>query len=130
MEDLKGIIRDIPDFPKKGIVFKDITNLLADAGRRRVLGEKPQHQPHVGEVRQPVDRLPLFDVLAFDGQLFDHRAGVGRIEVQPAVGPPGVFELFDLRRRHSQLDQLLPGAFREIEVKSQLAEPRRGGRGE
>ena len=31
MEELKKIIRDIPDFPKKGIVFKDITTLLADA---------------------------------------------------------------------------------------------------
>lgn len=31
MEDLKQIIRDIPDFPKKGIVFKDITTLLSDA---------------------------------------------------------------------------------------------------
>lgn len=30
MEDLKNAIRDIPDFPKKGIVFKDITTLLAD----------------------------------------------------------------------------------------------------
>lgn len=30
MEELKSIIRDIPDFPKKGIVFKDITTLLSD----------------------------------------------------------------------------------------------------
>ena len=29
-EWLKGYIRDIPDFPKEGIVFKDITPLLAD----------------------------------------------------------------------------------------------------
>ena len=29
-EALKQKIRDIPDFPKKGIVFKDITPLLAD----------------------------------------------------------------------------------------------------
>jgi adenine phosphoribosyltransferase len=28
--DLKAFIRDIPDFPKKGIVFKDITPLLGD----------------------------------------------------------------------------------------------------
>ena len=28
--DLKARIRDIPDFPKPGIVFKDITPLLAD----------------------------------------------------------------------------------------------------
>jgi adenine phosphoribosyltransferase len=30
MIDLKARIRDIPDFPKPGIVFKDITPLLAD----------------------------------------------------------------------------------------------------
>jgi adenine phosphoribosyltransferase len=29
--DLKAYIRDIPDFPKPGIVFKDITPLLKDA---------------------------------------------------------------------------------------------------
>jgi adenine phosphoribosyltransferase len=29
--DLKSKIRDIPDFPKEGIVFKDIMPLLADA---------------------------------------------------------------------------------------------------
>ncbi len=28
--DLKKFIRDIPDFPKKGIVFKDVTTLLKD----------------------------------------------------------------------------------------------------
>jgi len=27
---LKNVIRDIPNFPKKGIIFKDITKLLAD----------------------------------------------------------------------------------------------------
>lgn len=31
MESLKQIIRDIPDFPKEGIVFKDIAPLLGDA---------------------------------------------------------------------------------------------------
>jgi adenine phosphoribosyltransferase len=29
--ELRARIRDIPDFPKKGIVFKDITPVLADA---------------------------------------------------------------------------------------------------
>ena len=29
-ESIRRIIRDVPDFPKKGIVFKDITTLLAD----------------------------------------------------------------------------------------------------
>ena len=31
MDTVKQIIRDIPDFPKEGIMFKDITPLLADA---------------------------------------------------------------------------------------------------
>ncbi len=32
MKDLKSVIRNISDFPKKGIVFRDITTLLADSG--------------------------------------------------------------------------------------------------
>jgi adenine phosphoribosyltransferase len=30
MEHLRQVIRDVPDFPKKGIIFKDITTLLRD----------------------------------------------------------------------------------------------------
>lgn len=32
MKDLERLIRDIPDFPKPGIIFKDITPLLKDPG--------------------------------------------------------------------------------------------------
>jgi len=35
MEDLKSLIRDVPDFPKEGIVFKDITPLLQDPAALR-----------------------------------------------------------------------------------------------
>jgi adenine phosphoribosyltransferase len=38
MDELKAHIRDIPDFPKPGILFKDITPLLLDGGAfRRVI---------------------------------------------------------------------------------------------
>ena len=30
IEQIKGLIRDVPDFPEPGIVFKDITPVLAD----------------------------------------------------------------------------------------------------
>jgi adenine phosphoribosyltransferase len=38
--ELRSLIRDIPDFPKPGIVFKDLTPLMADADalRRSVHG--------------------------------------------------------------------------------------------
>jgi adenine phosphoribosyltransferase len=36
VDDLKALIRDVPDFPKPGIVFKDIMPLLADANALRL----------------------------------------------------------------------------------------------
>ncbi len=35
-EQLRARIRDIPDFPSEGIVFKDLTPLMADAGALRL----------------------------------------------------------------------------------------------
>lgn len=39
VEDLRLKIRDIPDFPSKGIVFRDLTTLLKDGESLRVMGE-------------------------------------------------------------------------------------------
>lgn len=40
VEELKKVIRDIPDYPKPGIVFKDITTLLRDRGAFRAMGDR------------------------------------------------------------------------------------------
>ena len=40
MIDLRVRIRDIPDFPKPGIVFRDITPLLADADAFRAMVDR------------------------------------------------------------------------------------------
>lgn len=38
MEDLKKLIRDVPDFPKPGILFKDVTPLLQNpTGLKKVI---------------------------------------------------------------------------------------------
>jgi adenine phosphoribosyltransferase len=37
MDAVRARIRDVPDFPKKGIVFKDITPVLSDAGTFRAV---------------------------------------------------------------------------------------------
>lgn len=43
-DDLKKIIREIPDFPKPGILFYDITTLLKDAaGFRAVIDRMTSH---------------------------------------------------------------------------------------
>ena len=38
-ETLDRLMRDVPDFPKPGIVFKDITPLLADASALREVAQ-------------------------------------------------------------------------------------------
>ena len=48
MNELSKFIRDIPDFPRKGILFKDITPLLRDPGAfSRALDAMAQH--HAGD---------------------------------------------------------------------------------
>lgn len=48
--DLKAKIRDIPDFPQRGIVFKDIMPLLAD---RDALHETVERLAEFAEPRRP-----------------------------------------------------------------------------
>lgn len=53
VDQLKEIIRDVPDFPKKGIVFKDITTLLEDAKSFHRMIDLMAHR-YVGEGIQKV----------------------------------------------------------------------------
>ncbi|MBD5371317.1 MAG: adenine phosphoribosyltransferase [Bacteroides sp.] len=39
LEELKAIIRDVPDFPSKGIVFRDLTTLIKDGKALRQISE-------------------------------------------------------------------------------------------
>ena len=48
MNELRKYIRDIPDFPKEGILFKDITPLLAD-GRALKMAIVAMAAPFVGK---------------------------------------------------------------------------------
>ncbi len=40
MRDLKALVRDVPDFPKAGILFRDVTPLLLDAAAFRETVER------------------------------------------------------------------------------------------
>jgi adenine phosphoribosyltransferase len=49
MNDLKTLIREVPDFPKPGILFYDITTLLQDKqGLRRVTDAFKDHYGNTG----------------------------------------------------------------------------------
>src|SRR4030081_3790739 len=49
MDDLKTLIREVPDFPKPGILFYDITTLLKDPnGLRGVIDSFAEHYKHSG----------------------------------------------------------------------------------
>lgn len=40
LEDLKGLIRDIPNFPSKGIIFRDLTTFLKNGEALHLMGDK------------------------------------------------------------------------------------------
>jgi adenine phosphoribosyltransferase len=51
VKDFKAYIRDIPNFPKPGIIFKDITPLLADGEAFRAVVDRIA-EPYRGRVDQ------------------------------------------------------------------------------
>ncbi|MEM9135872.1 MAG: adenine phosphoribosyltransferase, partial [Cyanobacteria bacterium P01_F01_bin.42] len=47
--DLKALIRDVPDFPKPGILFRDITTLLQNSeGMAVVIDRLAEHADGLG----------------------------------------------------------------------------------
>ncbi|KRE41512.1 adenine phosphoribosyltransferase [Knoellia sp. Soil729] len=81
-------LRDVPDFPKPGVVFKDITPLLADgAAFGAVIRELASR--HTGAA-QPVDAVAGVEARGFIiGAALAHELGVGFIPVRKAGKLPG-----------------------------------------
>ena len=78
MQELKDIIRDIPDFPKKGIIFKDITTLLADAKSYQKMVDLIAHR-YVGE---RVDKVVGVEARGFIiGAALAYKLGAGIVLV-------------------------------------------------
>jgi adenine phosphoribosyltransferase len=76
---LKDTIRDVPDFPKPGIVFKDITTLLRDPLSFR----RAMDLLTVLCGDRPVDRVAAVESRGFIiGGVLAHRLGVGLVPVR------------------------------------------------
>lgn len=77
--DLTSVIRTIPDYPKPGIMFRDITTLLADArGFRRAIDELVQ--PLAGA---KIDKVAGIEARGFIlGGAIAHQLSVGFIPIR------------------------------------------------
>ena len=87
--DLRRFIRDVPDFPKKGIVFKDITPVLQDATTfTRIVGALESYGRKRGtELVVIPDAAHLLNIEAADAVnqlLLDHLGGA-----RPSQHPQG-----------------------------------------
>lgn len=90
MEELKQIIRDIPDFPKKGIIFKDITTLLADAKSYQRMVDLIAHR-YIG---QNIDKVVGVEARGFIiGAALAYKLGAGIVLVRkPGKLPSETFK--------------------------------------
>jgi len=91
LDALRALVRDIPDFPEAGIVFRDVTPLLADAGALREAVQQ------LAELAQPLQ--PQY-VIAAEARGF-------------LLGPPLALELgagFVLARKPGKLPYETVGA--------------------
>lgn len=87
---IKQAIRDVPDFPKSGIVFKDITPLLADARLFRATTEA---------MAEPFEQDAITHVVAIESRGFilgapvAQRLGAGFVPVRKAGKLPAKTEV-------------------------------------
>jgi adenine phosphoribosyltransferase len=79
VESLKAVIRDVPDFPKPGIVFKDITTLLRD----RLAFRRALDLLVVAAGDLAVDKVVAIESRGFIfGGALAHRLGAGFVPVR------------------------------------------------
>lgn len=112
MEELKNIIRDVHDFPKKGIVFKDITTLLSDAKSFQRMIDLISHR-YVG---QRIDKVVGVEARGFIiGSPLAYKLGAGVVLVRkPGKLPSETFSrTYDLEYGTDTLeihkDSIKPG---------------------
>ena len=76
---IKATIRDVPDFPKPGIIFKDITPVLADAKLFKA-AVNIFVQRHKGK---NIDKIAAIDARGFlFGGAVAHKLGVGLVPIR------------------------------------------------
>lgn len=79
MDHIRDAIRTIPDYPKPGIMFRDVTTLLGDAGAFRAAVDAMVH-PHAGK---KIDKVAGIEARGFIlGGAVAHQLSVGFVPVR------------------------------------------------
>ena len=79
IEKLKAALRDVPDFPKPGILFKDITPILSDPQLLRVAVDMMAER-HTGK---KLDKIAVIDARGFIfGSALAYTLGVGLVPIR------------------------------------------------
>src|SRR6202030_1340189 len=77
--DLKATVRTIPDYPKKGILFRDVTTLMADARMFRRCGDELV-QPWAGN---KIDKVAGIEARGFIlGGAVAHQVSAGFVPIR------------------------------------------------
>ena len=85
-KSVKDYIRTIPDFPKPGIMFRDVTTLFADTRGFRIAVDQLLH-PYAGT---PIDKVAGLEARGFIlGGAVAHQLSVGFVPVRKAGKLPG-----------------------------------------
>ncbi len=110
--NLKSMIREIPDFPKKGILFYDITTLLKDPQAFRIILNRLSRQYHGADIR----KVAAIEARGFIiGGPLAFRLGAGFVPIRkPGKLPADVYEAtYSLEYGNNTLavhkDAILPG---------------------
>jgi len=84
--DVKDYIRTIPDFPAKGIMFRDVTTLFADARGFRIAIDQLLH-PYAG---MRIDKVVGLEARGFIlGGAIAHQLSVGFVPIRKQGKLPG-----------------------------------------
>jgi len=84
--EIKSLIRDIPDYPKKGIVFKDITTLLkSEEGFKAIIDRLSDRYQSL-----PVDKVAAIESRGFTiGSALAYKLGKGLVILRKGGKLPG-----------------------------------------
>ena len=111
-EDLKKYVRDVPDYPQKGIMFRDITPLLGD---KTIFGEAVELMSQAW-VADPPDLVAGIEARGFiPGSAIAVRLGAGFVPIRKPGKLPwmAVSEAYELEYGTDQLqvhsDAVQPG---------------------